>query len=148
MGENTLGRFMISAALASGLKEKKLTNHSVRKTMIQRLVDAKFSPNEVAQLSGHKNLKSLDSYMKASAQTQKDMSFSLSCKAADCSAQSQVATVWHPPSSPHDTDFQQLTTKDPISNLFTSNSFTGCTIQISINHQSTCTDGSIEPQRK
>ena len=35
MGKNTLGRFMISTALASGLKEKKLANHSVRKTMIQ-----------------------------------------------------------------------------------------------------------------
>ena len=117
--------------------------------MIQRLVDAKFSPNEVAQLSGHKNLKSLDSYMKASTQTQKDMSFSLNRKAADRFAQSQVATLWHPPSKrPHDTDFQQLTTKDPIFNLFTSNSFTDCTIQISINHQSTCTDGSIETQRK
>ena len=117
--------------------------------MIQRLVDAKFSPNEVAQLSGHKNLKSLDSYMKVSTQTQKDMSFSLSSKAADRSTQSQVATIWHPPSKcPHDTDFQQLTTKDPISNVFISNLFTDCTIRISINHQSTCTDGSIKLQRR
>ena len=27
-------------------------------------IDAKFTPNVVAQLSGHKNFKSLDSYMK------------------------------------------------------------------------------------
>ena len=33
----------------------KITNHSVLKTMIQRLVDSKFTPNVVAQLSGQKN---------------------------------------------------------------------------------------------
>ena len=32
---------------------KKITNHSVRKTMIQRLTDSRFIPNEVAQSSGH-----------------------------------------------------------------------------------------------
>ena len=47
-----------------GIVDKKVTNHSVQKTI--QLMDAEFTPNEVAQLSGHKNVKSLDSYMTAS----------------------------------------------------------------------------------
>ena len=51
MGKNTLGKFMTLAASSSDLTYKKLTNHSVRKTMTQRLVDAKFAPNEVKLLN-------------------------------------------------------------------------------------------------
>lgn len=57
MGKNKLGNLMKSKAC--GILEKKVTNHSVCETMIQRLVDSNFTPNEVAQLSGYKNLKSL-----------------------------------------------------------------------------------------
>ena len=71
MGKNKLGYFMVMASKEIGITDKKVTNHSIRKTMIQRLVDSKFTPNEIAQLSGHKNLKSLNSYMVASEQTQK-----------------------------------------------------------------------------
>lgn len=46
MGKNKLGTLMKMASNVSGL--------------IQRFVDSKFTPNEVAQLRGHKNLKSLD----------------------------------------------------------------------------------------
>ena len=52
----------------------RLMNHSARKTMITRLVQSNVHPLHVAQLSGHKNLKSLDSYAVASLQQQKDMS--------------------------------------------------------------------------
>ena len=54
MGINTLGNFMKTASAAVGIDGKRVTNHSIRKTMIQRLVDSKFPPIEVAQLSGHK----------------------------------------------------------------------------------------------
>ena len=61
MGKNKLGQFMLSSRKGVGITDKKITNQSVCKTMVQHLVDAKFNPNEIAQLSGHKNLKSLDS---------------------------------------------------------------------------------------
>ena len=76
-GINTLGKFMTTASTAVGIDRTRVTNHSVRTTMIQRLVNSKFTPKEVAQLSGHKNLKSLDSYMTASEDTHKNMSLSL-----------------------------------------------------------------------
>ena len=65
MGKNKLGKFMASVSTKIEITDKKVTNHSVRKTMIQQLIDAKFTPNEVAQLSEYKKLKSLDSYMTA-----------------------------------------------------------------------------------
>jgi len=77
LGKTKLGGFMTTAAKAVGMHRKRLTNHSARKTQIQRLVD-EFAPSVVAQLSRHKNLKSLDSYMTASKKQQKAMSLTLS----------------------------------------------------------------------
>ena len=90
MGKNTLGKFMKDACDHIGSYGKKITNHFVRKTMIQRLTDSKFTPNEVAQLSGHKNLKSLDNYMTASDKTQRKMSLSLFSKEGSISSTTKV----------------------------------------------------------
>jgi len=58
----------------------KFTNHSVRKTCIKTRLDSGVSHNNVAQLSGHKSLKSLDSYAVARHQQQGQMSKILSGK--------------------------------------------------------------------
>ena len=58
----------------------KFTNHSVRKTCIKTLLDSGVSHNNVAQLGGHKSLKSLDSYAVASREQQRQMSKILSGK--------------------------------------------------------------------
>ena len=68
---------MTKAAKSAGLPGN-VTNHSVRKTCISRLMDAEVPVNYVAQLSGHKNLKSLDSYKTASDEHQLKMSLVLS----------------------------------------------------------------------
>ena len=52
-------------------------NHAVRNTSIGGLLDADVPANYVAQLSGHKNLKSLDSYKSASLLHQRKMSLVL-----------------------------------------------------------------------
>ena len=64
---------MKTMATAAGLQGRK-TNHSARKTMCARLITNDVTPTHVAQLSGHKNLKSLDSYASASTTQQKMMS--------------------------------------------------------------------------
>ena len=61
---------MKNMAERAGLEGRK-TNHSARKTMISHLVEKNINPLHVAQLSGHKNLKSLDSYSKASIEQQR-----------------------------------------------------------------------------
>ena len=65
------------AAQRAGLQGN-ITNHSVQKTCISRPMDADVPVNYVAQLSRHKNLKSLDSYKAASVEHQRKMSLILS----------------------------------------------------------------------
>jgi len=74
LGKNKSGEFLTKAAKNVELPGN-VTNYSVRKTRISRLMDAEVP---VAQLSGHKNLKSLDSYKTASDEHQRKMSLVLS----------------------------------------------------------------------
>ena len=62
LGKQEIGNFLKDAFAAAKLDDtnkKKVSNHSVRKTSIGRLLEAAVQSNFVAQLSGHKNLKSL-----------------------------------------------------------------------------------------
>ena len=70
---------MPKAAKKAGLQAwgRKLSNHSVRKTSISRLLDAGIPENFVTQLSGHKILQSLCSYKSASLAHQRQMSDTL-----------------------------------------------------------------------
>ena len=77
LGKSKIGKFLSKAAKAAKLPGN-ITNHSVRKTCISRLMDADIPENFVAQLSDHKNLKSLDSYKSASTAHQRKMSLVLS----------------------------------------------------------------------
>jgi len=75
MGENKIGQFLSSATKNLPLSTSgKFTNHSLRKTCIKMLLDSGVLHNNVAQLSGHKSLKSLDSYAVASHQQQRQKS--------------------------------------------------------------------------
>ena len=75
--KNKIGEFFTKAAKNAGLPGN-VTDHSVRKTCISRLLDAEVPVNYVAQLSGNKNLKSLDFYKTASDEHQRKMSLVLS----------------------------------------------------------------------
>lgn len=77
LGKNEISKFLSKAAKNAHI-EGNITNHSVRKTCISRLMDADIPANFVAQLSGHRNLKSLDSYKTASRVHQRKMSNVLS----------------------------------------------------------------------
>ena len=72
MGEKTLGKIVKTICLAGGLPGKK-TNHSVRKTMITNLLHAGVNPLLIQQLSGHKNVNSINNYGVASKAQQKTM---------------------------------------------------------------------------
>ena len=74
--KNKIREFLTKAAKNAGLPGN-VTNHSERKTCISRLMDAGIPVNYVAQLSGHKNLKGLDSYKTASDDHQRKMSLLL-----------------------------------------------------------------------
>jgi len=77
---NEIGKFLSKAAEKAGIQVpgSKISTHSVRKTCISRLLDANTPENFVGQLSGHKNIESLQSYKSASEQHQRGMSQVLS----------------------------------------------------------------------
>ena len=81
MWKNKIGQFLSSATKNLPMSTSgKFTNHSVRKTCIKTLLDSGVSHNNVAQLSSHKSLKSLDSYAVVSCEQQRQMSKILSGK--------------------------------------------------------------------
>ncbi|CAG2231249.1 unnamed protein product [Mytilus edulis] len=80
LGEKSLKNLMKQAVAKSNVeKNKKLTNHSGRKTAITRLLDEGVPITSVQQHTGHKSVQSLNNYAKNSLKTQKKMS-SILCR--------------------------------------------------------------------
>ena len=53
---------------------KKLSNHSARKFLIQKLNDNNVPPNRIMQISGHKNVNSINNYSHINQTQHKDIS--------------------------------------------------------------------------
>ena len=57
LGVNSLRRMLKNMIKDSGLKtEKEIGNHSTRKHLVQKLVEKGEPPNEIIQITGHKNV--------------------------------------------------------------------------------------------
>ena len=73
LGKNILGQFLSETSSIlqnqSNCSRSKVSNHSARKTSISTLLNDNIHPIHVAQLSGHKNLESLNSYKHCFQQT-------------------------------------------------------------------------------
>lgn len=74
VGHKILASMLKVMANKAGLTHKKLSNHSLRRTMCTTLLQQRVPPNLIAQLSGHKNIASLQNYSVASFSQQKEMS--------------------------------------------------------------------------
>ena len=57
---NKLSNIMKDMTQAAGISGK--TNHSGRKTLVQKLQDSGVPPNQIIQITGHKNLQSVNNY--------------------------------------------------------------------------------------
>ena len=77
MGVGKVGN-MMKVLYQHGIFKGKKTHHSARKSMITRLIEIDVLPLIIAQLSGHKSLKSLNSYSHASIAQQQTMSLTIS----------------------------------------------------------------------
>lgn len=63
VGVNKLGTFMKRMVGHAGLvSQKRLTNHSARKHLVQKLSDKNVPANHIMQMSGHKNIHSINNY--------------------------------------------------------------------------------------
>ena len=60
MGVKKLNNTMKDMTQAAGISGK--TNHSGRKTLVEKLQDSGVPPNQIIQITGHKNLKSVNNY--------------------------------------------------------------------------------------
>ena len=86
VGVNKLGSLMKEMARKGGLNNDKIRNYSARKTMIQTLSENNVPPTQIAQLSGHKNLKSIVNYSHLSTKQQMNMSHMLTNISSTCTS--------------------------------------------------------------
>jgi hypothetical protein len=57
---------------------KRITNHSARKYLVQKLRDNEVQSTDIMQISGHKNINSVNSYSSISENKQREISNILS----------------------------------------------------------------------
>lgn len=72
IGQNKLSSIMPKMTEAAGIR--RLTNHSARKHLVQKLNDAGVPPNQIMQVTGHKNIHSINNYSSLSLHQQKNIS--------------------------------------------------------------------------
>ena len=61
MGHNCLGNLLKIAAKEANI-QKKVTNHSVRKTTVTKLSQAGVHPQKIMKITGHRNIQSITHY--------------------------------------------------------------------------------------
>ena len=92
LGVNSLRSMLKNMIKDSGLKtDKKLVNHCTRKHLVQKLVDNDVPPNEIIQITGHKNANSLNNYSTLSDNKQQQISAVLSNTASTSKTLSTVS---------------------------------------------------------
>ena len=75
IGVNKISTIMKRMSINAGLPpNKKLTNHSARKHLVQKLSDNNVPPTEIMQITGHKNVQSVNNYSSLSENKHKNIS--------------------------------------------------------------------------
>ena len=120
VGSNKLNTLMKTMASKANLNNERLTNHSARKHMIQKLNDHEIPPTHIMQLSGHRNVQSITNYSSLNVNQQKNMSGILSR-----TSQTQMTTSTG-------ANNVASTSKTPM-NIFEGAAISGGHISISIN---------------
>ncbi|XP_052795374.1 transcriptional regulator QRICH1-like [Mya arenaria] len=79
LGEKKLGGLLKKMASDGGLdSNKRITNHSTRKHLVQKLRDSGIAPTDMMQISGHKNIQSIMNYSEMSEEKHQQCSRILS----------------------------------------------------------------------
>ena len=94
MGVNKINSMMKTIVAGTSLEssEKRFSNHSARKTLVNKMKKANLERSAIAKVTGHRSLQSLDDYDEADEQEQRDLSWAISKKNAHSSA---LATTSH-----------------------------------------------------
>ena len=105
MGANTIGKIIKSITVCLGT-DKKLTNHSMRKTLVQKLKKSGQPRHKIKEITGHARESSLDDYDEVDEEERKEISHVISGFAGKKSASSSTCTVSNP------AQLQKLHTED------------------------------------
>ena len=135
MGVNKLNPLMKDCAQLAGIgKDKRITNHSVRKTLVQKLQDNDIPPTQIVQITGHKNLQSVNNHSSLREQQQQDISSILSSapNVRNERVRTSLAST-SPKTIPFNLKQHAI---NPSSSLFQGNSITGGTFNIHISNTS------------
>ena len=116
----------------AGLDAKNLTNHSGRKRMIQKLNDEGVPPTHIMQISGHKNVQSLNNYSTLSERQQKNISNILSGYPGVPGSSGYQVGISSALTLNATKTVQESTTQQPLT-LFQGASIQGGTFNISVN---------------
>ena len=108
VGVNKLNGLMKTMVQKAGIENDRLRNHSGRKTMIQTLSENYIPPTQIAQLSGHRNFKSIENYSTVSTKQQMHMSKVLSGVVAGTPASSCSETACSSSSDSQNTGKQSM----------------------------------------
>ena len=108
VGVNKLNGLMKTMVQKAGIENDRLRNHSDRKTMIQTLSENDIPPTQIAQLSGPRNLKSIENYSTVSTKQQMHMSKVLSGVVAGTPASSCSDTACPSSSDSQNTGKQSM----------------------------------------
>ena len=135
MGVNKLNSLMKDCAQLAGIgKDKRITNHSARKTLVQKLQDNDIPPTQIVQITGHKNLNSVNNYSSLREQQQQDISSILS-SVPNVRNQRERTSLASTSLETISFNLKQDAT-NPSSSLFQGNSITGGTFNIHISNAS------------
>jgi hypothetical protein len=93
LGKNSIANLARNMSAAAGLQNASKTNHSARKTAITTLLHNHIPPTSVMQLTGHKNVQSLNEYSSLSVDQQRELSLTLSSHMPQIQVPNQVPTV-------------------------------------------------------
>ncbi|XP_033729266.1 uncharacterized protein LOC117318372 [Pecten maximus] len=157
VGKNKLSVMMKTMANNAGLVGKK-TNQSLRKTLCTKLLHSGVAPTTIMQLSGHKNVNSVNNYAVASMDQQREMcellqnvpktSLSSKCTSStlsrrDVVGSKEIAPVQNSTVPRSSGDCQNLAT-----GMFSGANITGGTFNISFQISSQSSSQVISPPRK
>ena len=156
MGVNKLNSILKGMCDAGGIPPK--TNHSGRKTLVQKLQDNDVPPNQIIQITGHKNFQSINNYSSLRERQMENISNILSSTASTNREVSEVSRgAFHFPVDTPPFQHYQLAASSSTSSvhenqlqtMFYGNTITGDVFNINMaSSQSAVSSPESEPSKK
>lgn len=92
IGINKLNSILKDMVNDAHLENKRLTNHSARKHLVQKLNDNEIAPTQIMQITGHRNVNSVNNYSSLSDKQQENISSILSFNSTNDNPGSRAST--------------------------------------------------------